>query len=111
MRDLERQRDIIQGELHLLNTEKGAWLRVEQGLKDKIHALQQEYYQGHLRHQGSIGKEMQLEVVSAEGANQQSTLLEVKLDGLQAALETLEGRFELKEQEVQYLNQLVQQLE
>lgn len=40
VRDLERQRDIIQGELHLLNTEKGAWLRVEQGLKDKIHALQ-----------------------------------------------------------------------
>ena len=43
----------------------------------------------------------------SEGNEQQSsTLLEVKLDGLQSALETLEGRFELKEQEVSYLNQL-----
>lgn len=39
VRELERQRDSMQSELHLLNTEKGAWIRVEQGLKEKIHAL------------------------------------------------------------------------
>jgi hypothetical protein len=39
----------MQTELHELNTEKGAWLRVEQGLKEKIHKLQQEYYQSQLR--------------------------------------------------------------
>ena len=40
IREIERQRDQMQGELHGLNTEKGAWLRVEQGLMDKIHKLQ-----------------------------------------------------------------------
>ena len=49
VRELEKQRQGMESELHQLNTEKGAWIRVEQGLKDKIHSLQQEYYQGQLR--------------------------------------------------------------
>jgi hypothetical protein len=39
VRDLEKQNQLMESELHQLNTEKGAWIRVEQGLKDKIHSL------------------------------------------------------------------------
>jgi hypothetical protein len=39
LRDLEKQKSLMDSELHQLNTEKGAWIRVEQGLKDKIHSL------------------------------------------------------------------------
>jgi FtsZ-binding cell division protein ZapB len=39
IRDLEKQRQLMESELHQLNTEKGAWIRVEQGLKDRIHSL------------------------------------------------------------------------
>lgn len=39
VRELEKQRELMESELHQLNTEKGAWIRVEQGLKDKIHTL------------------------------------------------------------------------
>jgi hypothetical protein len=39
IRDLEKQNQLMESELHQLNTEKGAWIRVEQGLKDKIHSL------------------------------------------------------------------------
>ncbi len=39
VRELETQRQGMESELHQLNTEKGAWIRVEQGLKDKIHSL------------------------------------------------------------------------
>lgn len=39
VRELEKQRQGMESELHQLNTEKGAWIRVEQGLKDKIHSL------------------------------------------------------------------------
>lgn len=49
IREIEKERAQMQTELHELNTEKGAWLRVEQGLKEKIHKLQQEYYQSQLR--------------------------------------------------------------
>ncbi len=39
IRELERNKAVTEEQVHLLNNEKAAWLRVEQGLKDKIHTL------------------------------------------------------------------------
>jgi hypothetical protein len=44
MREKEEECERLEGQVNELVAEKGAWGRVEKGLKDKINKLQQDYF-------------------------------------------------------------------
>jgi hypothetical protein len=45
----EEEMERYRAKVSELTTEKGAWERVERQMKDKIHKMQQDYYQAQLR--------------------------------------------------------------
>lgn len=44
VKDGERERESLRGQVDELSAEKIAWNRIEQTLKERIHKLQEEYY-------------------------------------------------------------------
>lgn len=103
VKELTQQKTALQLELSELSNEKMAWTRVEKSLKERIHKLQADYYQDKVKTPQKQDEELL--------SNLDGSVLEIKLDSLQNALETLEARFEQKENELQCLSEICHSLE
>jgi chromosome segregation ATPase len=79
--EVKRENDTLKQQLNQITTEKVAWTRVEQSLKERIHKLQEEYYTAN----NAVAK-----VVKQNENEEEPTNLESKLDDMQLTLETLE---------------------
>jgi len=71
--EVKRENENLKHQLHQITTEKVAWTRVEQSLKERIHKLQEEYYTAN-----NAAK-----VVKPNENDEEPTNVESKLDDMQ----------------------------